>query len=98
VFLFYYAKEHIQLTVPVSSMIKSILGGGLILIFILGLKAILVLSTWCEAVIVGGLSFVLYAMWILVTRTITKSDLKIIPRIIPLPKWLVRAANKFLRD
>jgi hypothetical protein len=39
-----------------------------------------------------------YGVWILATKAITKDDLKLIARIVPMPGWLVRVAEKIIRE
>jgi len=68
----------------------------LTLLLIFGLKSILVLPPWPEAfaVVIPGLLF--YGVWILATKAITREDLGLIARIVPMPKWLVKAAGKII--
>jgi hypothetical protein len=37
-----------------------------------------------------------YSGWILVTKALTKDDLNLIARIVPVPRWLLRAAGKLV--
>ncbi len=39
-------------------------------------------------------SLAFYVVWILVTKAVTKEELLLIARIVPMPGWLVRAAEK----
>jgi O-antigen/teichoic acid export membrane protein len=98
VLLFYYSKRIIRFTAPASSLVKTILGGILTLLLILGLKSIIELSPWVEAFVVIVPSLVFYAVWILATRAVTKEDLRLIARIVPMPGWLVRAAGKVVGE
>jgi O-antigen/teichoic acid export membrane protein len=98
VLLFYYSKRIIRFTAPASSLVKTILGGILTLLLILGLKSIIELSPWVEAFVVIVPSLVFYAVWILVTRAVTREDLRLIARIVPMPGWLVRAAGKVVGE
>lgn len=91
-------RKHVKFSVPVVPLIKTASGGALMLLFIFGLKRVLVLFTLYEALLVGILSLILYVVWILATKAVTKDDLKVIPRVIPLPKWLVRLASKLVRS
>jgi O-antigen/teichoic acid export membrane protein len=95
--LFYYAKKFIEFTMPALPLFKTLIGGLLTLLLIFGLKSVLVLPPWPEAlaVIIPGLAF--YSVWILATRAITKDDLKLIGKIVPTPRWLVKAAGKFVK-
>jgi stage V sporulation protein B len=92
-----YARKYVDFTVPASSLAKTLAGGLLTLLLILGLKIVIELPPWPEAfvIVISGLIF--YGIWILVTKAVTSDDLKLIARIVPMPKWLVRVTGKFLR-
>jgi O-antigen/teichoic acid export membrane protein len=94
--LFYYARKFVRFTMPSSSLLKTAIGGVLTLLLIFGLKSILALPPWPEAfvVMISGLLF--YGAWILATKAITKDDLRLIARIVPMPGWLVRAARRVI--
>jgi len=38
-----------------------------------------------------------YVVWVLATKAITRDDLKLIAQIVPMPKWLVKAAGRLAR-
>lgn len=97
VLMFYYARKFVKFTIPALPLLKTLAGGVLTLLLILGLKSILVLPPWPEAfaVVIPGLVF--YGAWILATKAITKDDLRFIARTVPMPGWLVRAAGRFIR-
>jgi len=94
--LFYYARKFIRFTVPSSSLLKTAIGGVLTLLLIFGLKSILVLPPWPEAfvVMISGLLF--YGVWILATKAITKDDLGLIARIVPMPRRLAKLAGRLI--
>jgi len=96
VLLFYYARKLVKFTVPASSLLKTLAGGVLTLLLVFGLKSVLVLPPWPKAFVVMIPSLLFYGAWILVTKAITKDDLKLIARIVPMPRWLVRAAGRFV--
>lgn len=98
VLFFYYARKFIRFTVPYLSILKTVTGGVLTLLLIFDLKSLLVLPPWPEtfAVMIPGLLF--YGVWILATKAITKDDLRVIARVVPMPKWLVRLAGKLARE
>lgn len=96
ILLSYYARKSVKFTVPISLLIKIAVGAVLTLIFIFGLKSVLVMSPLPEAFIVGISSFLFYGGWILATKAVTKDDLKLIAKIVPLPKRLVKFANRLL--
>jgi len=96
VLMIYYARKFIKFTVPIMSLLKASVGGVLMVFLIFGLKSIFVLPLLLKvfAVIIPSLLF--YGVWILVTKAITKDDLKLIARIVPIPKWLAKAAGKIV--
>lgn len=98
VLLFYYAKKLVRFTVPASPLVKTAIGGALTLLFIFGLKSIIVLPPLSEVFVIGIPSIVYYGMWVLATKAVTKDDLRLIARIIPIPKWLVKIASKFIKS
>ncbi len=56
----------------------------------------LVLPLWREAFAVMIPSLLFYGVWVLATKAVTKDDLRLIARIVPMPEWLVRAAGRFV--
>ena len=96
VLMFYYARKLVKFTVPALSLLKTVTGGVLTLLIIFGLKSVLVLPPWPEAFVVVIPSLVFYGVWVLATKAITKDDLRLIARIVPMPKWLVRATGRFV--
>lgn len=56
----------------------------------------LVLPLWPEAFAVMIPSLLFYGVWVLATKAVTKDDLRLIARIVPMPKWLVKAAGRFV--
>ena len=97
VLLFHYARKLVGFTVPSLPLLKTTIGGVLTLFIVFGLKSILVLSPWPEALVVVMLSLVFYGVWILLVKAVTRDDLKLIARIVPMPKWLVEIAGRFAR-
>jgi Na+-driven multidrug efflux pump len=95
--LAYYSRKLVKFSMPLSSLLKTLVGGTLTLSLIFSLKFILVLSPWLEAFAVMIPSLLFYVAWILATKAITRDDLKLINEIVPMPKWLVRITEKFLR-
>jgi len=98
ILLVYYARKFIGFTVPAAPLLKALMGGTLTLILILGIKSILTLPPWPKAfaVMIPGLLF--YGAWILATKAITKDDLRLIAKIVPMPKWLVKAVGKIIGE
>jgi O-antigen/teichoic acid export membrane protein len=95
--LFYYSRKLIGLTIPSLPIVKAIGGGLLTLLLIFDLKSILVLPTWPKAFAVVIPSLVFYGVWILVTRAMTKDDLKLLRGIVPMPGWLVKIFESLVR-
>ncbi len=96
--IFYYARKFIEFTVPSSSLLKTTIGGALTLLLIFGLKYVVVLPPWPEAFAVMVPSLLFYGTWILMTKAITKDDLKLIKEIVPIPGWLARIAGRLVKD
>jgi O-antigen/teichoic acid export membrane protein len=96
VLLFHYVRKFVEFTVPALSLLKTLIGGVLTLLLIFGFKSMLVLPPWPEAFAVVIPSLLFYGVWILATKAITKDDLRLIARIVPMPGWLVRAAGRFI--
>jgi len=98
ILLIYYARKFIGFTVPAAPLLKSMMGGILTLILILGLKSILPLSPWPKTFAVMIPSLLFYGTWILATRAITKDDLRFIKEIVPIPGWLAKVARKIFKE
>lgn len=96
--LFYHAHKLIGFTLPASLLVKIIAGGLLTLAIIFGLKSALALPAWPEAFVVMTLSLLFYVVWILMTKTITKDELRLAARMVPIPKWLIKVAERFIRE
>jgi len=96
--LAYYSRKLIEFSVPLSSLLKTLVGGTLTLLLIFSLKFILVLSPWLEAfaVTIPGLLF--YGVWILATKAITRDDLNLINEIVPMPWWITRLARRLVGE
>lgn len=98
VLTFYYARRFVKFTVPTSPLLKTLAGGVLTLLLIFSLKHIIVLPPWPEAFAVVIPSLLFYGVWILTTKAVTRDDLTLVKRIVPIPGWLVKAAGKFVRS
>jgi hypothetical protein len=96
--LFYYSRKLIGLTIPYLPIVKAIAGGLLTLLLIFDLKSVLVLPTWPKAFAVVIPSLLFYGVWILVTRAMTKDDLKLLRGIVSMPKWLVNIFERLVRS
>lgn len=96
--LFWRANKLTTLTMPAKSIFKTVVGGVFTLFLIVGLKTLLMLPAWPEAFIVMVPSALFYGLWILATHAITKDDLKLVAKIVPVPKRVLRMGNKFLKE
>jgi O-antigen/teichoic acid export membrane protein len=96
--LFHYAKKFVEFTIPTSSLFKTLVGGILTLLLIFSLKFVIILPPWPEAFAVMVPSLLFYGAWILATKAITKDDLRLIARIVPMPRWLARIAMRFVGE
>jgi len=92
--LAYYSRKFTKFSMPLSSLLKTLVGGTLTLLLILSLKFILVLSPWLEAFVVMIPSLLFYGVWILTTRAITRDDINLINEIVPMPRWITRFAKR----
>jgi O-antigen/teichoic acid export membrane protein len=95
--LLHYARKFVRFPVPSLPLLKTLVGGMLTLFLIFGLKSVIVLPPWPEAFAVLIPSMVFYGIWLLTTKAITKDDLRLINRVVPMPGWLIRLAGRFIR-
>ena len=95
--MFYYTRKFIRYTIPYSPLLKTAVGGVLTLLLIFGLKFVLVLPTWPKAFAVMIPSLLFYGIWILATKTITRDELVLIRKIVPMPEWLVKTMKRIIR-
>jgi O-antigen/teichoic acid export membrane protein len=96
--LLHHAKKYVEFATPTLPLVKTFAGGLLTLLLLMGLKRVIELPPWHEALVVAIPSMLFYGVWILGTKAVTKEELKLIARIVPLPKWLVRVAGKIVRE
>jgi len=98
----HFARRFVRFTIPSSSLLKALGGGLLALLMIFGLKLIIDLPPIFELPIpeffvVMTPSLIFYAAWILRTKTLTWGDLLLLKNAMPIPKWLLRVARKFIK-
>lgn len=93
----YLARRYIKFTVPSSSLAKAVVGGVLTLLLVSVLKAVVDLPLFLELFVAIVPSLLFYAMWVLFTRTLERSDLLLLKNAVPVPKWVLRIAKKFIR-
>jgi len=98
VIMLYLMGKFIRFVVPVSSILKTIVAGGISLFFIIGLKTLIVLDPWwVRAIIIAVPSVLLYAGLILVMRAVNRDDLDLVGGTMPFPKRLVELAKKLTK-
>jgi Na+-driven multidrug efflux pump len=96
--LLYLTGKFVKFTVPVSSIFKTIAAGLLTLLFIVGLKSLVVLDPWwLRAIVVAVPSLLLYVGIILVTRAFNRDDLELLGSTMPVPKKLIEAAKRLTK-
>jgi len=92
----YFARKLVKFSVPGYSLIKSFVGGVLTLFLIGWLKEIIELTLLMEVLVIMSIALLFYVSWILITKAMTKEDLLLISRVIPIPKWILKFARKIL--
>jgi len=87
-------RKHIEFAPPYSAAFKASVGGVLTLFLVLLLKSFIPLPLWPKLFVVVIPSLVFYTIWVLVTKALTKDDLKVVRNVVPIPKWLIKAVSK----
>ena len=91
-----FARKYVKFKIPSSHLIKALIGGLLTLLMVSGLKLIINLPPLLELFVVMIPSLLFYGAWILLTRALTWDDLLLLKNTMPIPKWLLRVARKFI--
>lgn len=94
--LFFYQRKITGFPVPISSILKTVAGGGITLLMIWVLKSVLVLPFWSELFVVVVPSAIFYTLWVFRTGTITEEDLDTLSRAVPIPERLIKVLKKIL--
>jgi len=93
----YFVKKYINVLIQWFNLLKIFVGGILTLLIIFAIKTILVTNPWIELVIALVAGFIFYAFFILLTKSITKSEIDVLTSVhLPIPKILVRLAIRIL--
>jgi len=92
-----FARKYVKFKIPSSPLIRALIGGLLTLLMVSGLKLIINLPPIIELFVVVIPSLLFYGAWILLTRALTWDDLLLLKNTMPIPKWLLRVARKFIR-
>ncbi len=91
-----FARKYVKFKIPSSHLIKALIGGLLTLLMVSGLKLIINLPPLLELFVVMIPSLLFYGAWILLTRALTWDDILMLKNTMPIPKWLLRVARKFI--
>jgi len=89
-----FLRKSVPFSLPVSSMMKTAAGSVLTLLLISVLKSILVLPVLAEAAVVILVSFLFYAGWVFVTKTLSRDDLIFLAKVVPVPRRFLSLARK----
>jgi len=88
-------RKSIKLSIPgwrLAKLLMSIIPTGLVII---GVKEILVMEPIPEAIITMGIGLVVYAVYIFLSKSVTKSDLELLKGMgIPIPAAVIGAAGR----
>lgn len=96
--MLYSALKLVRFSLPSVPLLKTIGGGLLALLLIFGLKYIIVLPPWLELFVVVIPSLFFYAVWVLVTKTLTVDDLELVKEAAPPLKGFVDVAKRLARS
>lgn len=96
--LLYYTRKTIGPSARLTPLLKISSGGLLTLLLVFWLKSVLQLSPWMEAAVILVPTLLLYGIWLLVSGSLTRSELRLVSQAVPVPRFLLRVANKLLRD
>jgi O-antigen/teichoic acid export membrane protein len=96
--LLHYTRKTIGPSVRLKPLLKIATGGFLTLVPIFWLESVLELPPWVEALVILVPSLLLYGVWLLMSGALTRGELRLLPRAVPLPRPILRVAEKLLRD
>jgi stage V sporulation protein B len=92
----FYARKLIELAFPFPSLFKAVAGAVMALLIVWGLKAVIDLPIIVETIVVLGCALSFYMIWILRTKTLNRPDLVLLKNTVPVPKQVLRVAQKFI--
>jgi O-antigen/teichoic acid export membrane protein len=95
--LLHYTRRTIGPSARLRPLLKIATGGLLTLVLIFWLKSVLELSPWTEALTILIPSLLLYGIWLLMSGALTKGELELLSRAVPVPRPILRVAEKLLR-
>ncbi|MEM7813568.1 MAG: oligosaccharide flippase family protein [Candidatus Aenigmatarchaeota archaeon] len=89
-----FLSRHIGLKVEMTSVMKTLFSGLIMLTIIFGLKEMLVLDPWIEVAVSLFAGIVVYTVLVLRLRAVSKAELEMVGRLaVPLPKLALRIAQ-----
>lgn len=95
----YLVQRFVKFTFPTSAFLKTLVGGTVMLFLIFGLKQVIVLHPWwLEAIVTIIPSLLCYVVLILIMGVIRRQDLMLLKETLPLPKKLIKIAERLVRD
>jgi O-antigen/teichoic acid export membrane protein len=92
----FFAKRYIKFAAQIPSLLKAVIGGGIVFLMIGGLKLIIDLPPVVEAVVIMAPGLFFYSLWILRTKALDWNDLLLIRNTIPIPKYVLNLMKKFI--
>lgn len=95
----YLVRQFIKFTFPTSMLLKTLVAGMVMLFLIFAFKQIIVLPPWwLEAIVAIIPSLLCYVVLILIIGAMRKRDLMLIKETLPVPKKLIKIAERLARD
>ncbi len=88
------ARRHIRITFPYIPAAKAIFSGFLIALFITGIRPFAPDDNLLKLIITSSMGLVLYTFLISVLGAVKRNDIRVLSKIIYMPKWVY----KFFRD
>lgn len=97
--MIYLVRQFVKFTLPISTLLKTLVAGTVMLFLIFALKQAIVLPPWWLETIVAVIpSLLCYVVLILVMGAIRKRDLMLLKETLPIPKKLIKIAKRLARD
>lgn len=95
----YLVRQFVKFTLPTSALIKTLVAGMVMLFLIFAFKQVIVLPPWWLETIVAVIpSLLCYVVLILIMGAIQRQDLMLLKEILPVPKKLIKIAERLARD
>ena len=95
----YLLRRFIEFVLPTSSLLKTLVAGGVMLLLAFILKSIVVLPPWwLEAIVVAIPSLLCYVALIVGMGAIRRRDLTLLKETLPISKKLVKVAERVVKE